>query len=234
MQLVGLCANWNEDTRRSDMPQGYIDAVLQAGGVPVILPLCDNESAWKDMLDAVDAVIFTGGGDINPALFGEEKHAKTDAPVALRDKQEYWMHRYIRTTGKPYLCVCRGMQTLNCVWGGTLYQDIPDLYPTDIDHARFGDPDSVIHTALIEDGTLLSRVAGKGDIGVTSRHHQAVKKLGDCLRVSAKAPDGIVEAIEFTDGTRCLALQWHPESLYAKDERQLAIFKWLVEESKKA
>lgn len=233
MFRIGLCGNWNDDSKRVDMPQGYVDAVISAGAVPLVFPLVDNEDAWKAMIDSVDGVIFTGGDDIDPALFGQLPHPKANKPCALRDKQEFFMHRYIQTVNKPYLCICRGMQTLNVVQGGTLYQDIEDLYSAEINHARFDVTSDVIHHVNIKQESRFGTVVGAAPLAVNSRHHQAVHELGHGLRAVAWADDGIVEAIEFISDVPCIAVQWHPELLFHKDARAKSIFTWLIDTIKK-
>lgn len=228
MALIGLCANWNAQSKRSDIPTDYVNAVIAAGGTPVVLPLAGDEVIWKKMIDAVDGVVFTGGGDIDPALFGEEKHRKTNNVAPHRDRQEYWMMRYVKETRKPHLAICRGIQVLNCLWGGSLYQDIADTYDTAINHSRSDAPADMIHEVSIQPSTLLSNICGSENLPVNSRHHQGVSRLGAGLVPSAVSEDHLVEALEYEDGSPCIAVQWHPETLHRSDPRHLAVFQWLV------
>lgn len=231
MPLIGLSANWNDTTERSDIPGDYVAAVIAAGGTPVVLPVMGDEAVWQRMIDAVDGVIFTGGNDIDAAYLGEERHPKSDKPYRPRDEQEFFMLRAVRKAGKPFVCICRGMQMLNVLEGGTLYQDIADQYKPDIQHAQFKKAADIIHTVEVQEGTRLAALTGSGTLPVNSRHHQGVKKVADPLRITAMAPDGLVEGLEYKDGTRCIATQWHPESLFRNDARALAVFKWLINEA---
>lgn len=231
MPLIGLCANWNETTRRSDIPGDYVAAVIAAGGTPVVLPVTDDQSVWQRMIDAVDGVLFTGGSDIGASWFHEEKHPKSDEPYMPRDEQEFYMLRAVKKANKPFLCICRGFQMLNVLEGGTLYQDIADQYKRDIAHAQFQKVTGIIHTVDVAEGSCLAALTGAGTLPVNSRHHQGIKKAADSLRVTAVAPDGLAEGLEYKDGTRCIATQWHPESLFRTDRRALAVFEWLVREA---
>jgi putative glutamine amidotransferase len=229
MYLIGLSANWNDDLHRSDVHNDCVTAVIAAGAVPMIMPLVDSVKAWKSMVDKMDAIIFTGGDDVNPKLYGEEPHAKTDPANNLRDRQEAWMINYATQCAKPFLCICRGLQLLNVIRGGSLYQDIQDQYKTDINHAQFSRTSDIIHTVSILESTNLRHIIGSGTLGVNSRHHQAIKEIAPGFHAAALSPDGIVEAIEPDDSFPCMALQWHPESLYEKDPRQFAVFEWLLD-----
>ena len=233
MPLIGLSANWNETSQRSDIPGGYVQAVVRAGGTPMVLPICGNEDTWRHMVDAVDGLVFTGGADIDPALFGEEKHPATSTPYPPRDAQELFIMRYAKEQGKPMLAICRGMQVMNCLEGGTLYQDIAQQLATTVDHAQFKRVADIIHQAHVEEGSLLATVCGSAPLNVNSRHHQAIKTLGKGLVASALSTDGLIEGIEYQDGSPCIALQWHPESLFEKDARALAVFEWLIRKASK-
>lgn len=229
MYLIGLSANWNDDLHRSDVSNDCVTAVVAAGAVPMIMPLVDSVKAWKSMVNKMDAIIFTGGDDVNPKLYGEEPHAKTDAANDLRDRQEAWMMNYAIQCAKPFLCICRGFQLLNVIKGGSLIQDIEDQYDTDINHAQFPCAGDIVHNVSILESSNLRRIIGDSSLGVNSRHHQAIKSVAPGFRAVAISPDGIVEAIEPVSDYPCMALQWHPESLYEKDPRQFAVFDWLIE-----
>lgn len=231
MPLIGLTANWNDTTQRSDIPGDYVAAVIAAGGTPVVLPIMGDESVWQRMIDAVDGVVFTGGSDIGAAYFGEEKHPKSDEPYKPRDEQDFFMLRAVKKANKPFLCICRGFQMLNVLEGGTLYQDIADQYKQDIDHAQFKKVADTIHTVDVKAQSRLASLAGEGALPVNSRHHQGIRRAADSLMISAVAPDGLIEGLEYKDGTRCIATQWHPESLFRSDPRAMAIFEWLVREA---
>ncbi len=230
MITIGINANFDTEKRRINMPNDYIEAIIRAGALPVLLPLTDREDVWRAMVDNVDGMLFPGGEDFDPAEYGQEQHPTVNDVIAERDKQELYTYKYLLTTGKPFLAVCRGIQLVNIAQGGTLIQDIPSQYETDLQHQN---KDSQAHYANIVPGTLLHRLMGQDRVSVNSRHHQNIDKLGEGLVASAHATDGLIEAVEFANGYPGLAFQWHPENLSAKQPEMQRIFDWLVEEAGK-
>jgi putative glutamine amidotransferase len=230
MPYIGICADWDSKKGRSNVPNGYVKAVIKAGGVPIILPLVDDENAWTKMINLVDGVIFTGGVDIEASRFGQETHPKADEPVLLRDKQEYAMLEHVKKTRKPTLCICRGIQLLNCFEGGDLYQDIDDLYKTDINHALFDNADGDVHKVSVEADSKFYNIVKEKEFYVNSRHHQAIDRLAESLKVSAYSPDGIIEAVEYKEDLPIIGVQWHPESMFEKYEVHLRPFEWLIKQ----
>lgn len=191
----------------------YTDAVMRAGMLPVLLPLTDDETMLEKMLAAADALLFSGGGDIDPALYGETRISETQGIHALRDRMEISLMRRAVRAKMPVLAICRGIQVAAVAFGGALYQDIGKQYKKEIVHPRNDVPREVVHGAAIAEGSLLRRIVGEKEILINSRHHQAIKGCPDGFFVSAVAPDGVIEAIERHDMPFCLAVQWHPESL---------------------
>jgi putative glutamine amidotransferase len=213
--------------------KGYIDAVVAAGGVPVVLPPVDDPRALRGMFDALDGLLLTGGVDVAPELYGEQPHPRLGAVQAERDAAEMPLARWAAAEGKPIFGICRGIQVLNVALGGTLYQDLPAQRPGEIDHEL-----SIKHECWdrFDHGLALardSRLAGLLQttmLDVNSLHHQAVKDLGSGLRVVGQAPDGVVEAIEGTGGHFVVGVQCHPEGLWqSADVRWRAVFRAFVE-----
>lgn len=232
MITIGIGANWDTQRKRLNMPNDYITAVIRAGGLPLLFPLTDNEAVWKAMIDKVDGVIFPGGEDIHPREFGEEIIPQCDEIVPERDAQELYTYRYLLTTGKPFLAVCRGIQLMNVAQGGTLYQDMPTQKPTSINHSQNETPTDA-HKVSIIPGTLLHSLIGSDTSPVNSRHHQNIKDLGKGLKVAAMSEDGFIEAVEFEDGYPAIGLQWHPENLAKHDPAMQRLFDWLIEQAGK-
>lgn len=198
-------------------------AVRAAGGHPVVLCCEDGEQA-RDALEAVDAVLFPGGGDSDPALYGEpERHPKLRLVPALQDSGDIALIRAAIARRMPALAICRGMQTVNIALGGSLVQH---LEPGSVEHW-----DSVHPITITEVDSLTASVVGTGKLVGRSFHQQVVKRLGDDLRITARTDDGLVEAIEHTTAP-LLGLQWHPELETAECPRQLAPFEWLVTAAK--
>lgn len=233
MPIIALCANWNSELKRSDMPNDYVRSIILAGGTPIIMPIAGGEKEWSKVLEIADGIVFTGGSDVNPQLYSESTMEETNDIVDQRDEQEIWLIKHAVKNDIPFIGICRGSQILNVAEGGSLYQDIKRQLNKEINHARFDIPREIIHKVDIKEDSLLSKIIGKNKIDVNSRHHQAIKEVPKNMQASALSEDGIIEAIEYTDGTRGFAVQWHPESMLEVTEESLKIYKWLVDEAKK-
>ena len=202
----------------------YIRAVRESGGIPVVLPNTDGSVARiDDYLALLDGLLMPGGADIPPSEYGEEPHET----VELLDDDRFHFEKalisaWMKKTDKPLLGICLGSQWINVASGGSLVQDIPSEF--NVNHR---DTD---HLVTIEPGSRLSRIVGATEVEVNSWHHQAVRKIGDGLRIVAKSPDGIVEATETTDPDRFLiGVQWHPEKLMPDNTTQAKLLEAFVE-----
>lgn len=212
----------------------YLSAVEQAGGIPVLLPTVRDKNTVAGQLERVDAVILSGGGDINPLLFGEEPEPKLGFVLADRDEYEIELTRLSRRSGKPLLAICRGLQIVNVAFGGSLYQDIySQAANCRIKHSQDSRSDFAGHSIDVVPGSLLHAITGKTALTVNSFHHQAVKQVADGFIATALARDGMIEAIEKPGETFLLAVQWHPEMLVDTDPLMLRLFQHLTEEAKK-
>ncbi len=221
---------------RAVLNGAYIKAIQCAGGVPLILPPQLQPEQLEALLDLIDGVVLSGGGDVAPALYTlEAPHSTVSGVSAERDATEAAVIRRVLADQKPLLALCRGMQVLNVVLGGTLYQDIATTTGDDIQHqqtkAGFGRSEFT-HTVEVRSGTLLANLVGAGRIAVNSMHHQALRALGSHLVVSARAPDGVIEAVEAPAlGRFVLGVQWHPEELAEFSDGARALFRGVVEAS---
>jgi putative glutamine amidotransferase len=191
---------------------GYFDAVLAAGGLPVILPPLAREGEIDAFLDRVDGVILSGGPDVDPRRWGLPSHPAVQPMPERREENDRLLVRRVLARQLPVLGIGVGMQLLNVACKGTLYMHLPEEQPRALPHRDpSGGPHR--HAVLIEPGTRLEEIYGGGEIRVNSHHHQAVRQPGAGLRVGALAPDGVIEAIEATDPNWfCVGVQWHPES----------------------
>jgi putative glutamine amidotransferase len=205
----------------------YVEAVTRAGGLPFILPTLDPTDAELALL-GLDGLLLTGGGDVEPGCYGATPAPEVYGVEPGRDAYEIALVQAAVQAGVPILGICRGVQLLNVALGGTLVQHLPDISeaPHDVGD-RSGE---AVHTVEIAPASLLAAITGLEVLGVNSLHHQSVDGLGAGLRVVAYAPDGIVEAIEGTDGARLLGVQWHPELIPGSAAHE-ALFAWLVSES---
>jgi len=211
----------------------YLDAVQRAGGVPVPLPPQLGRAERAELLKRVHGVLLTGGGDVDPARFGEPPHPTTADVSAARDSLEIDLTRWALEAHAPLLAICRGLQVLNVALGGSLHQDIPSEPGSPLDHSQTalgGKARSVTtHQVKVRDGSRLAEILGALDVDVNSFHHQAIKRLGRGLEDVAWAPDSIIEGVELADpGQFVVGVQWHPEELVGQDRAALNLFAALV------
>jgi putative glutamine amidotransferase len=195
--------------------QTYVQAVRLGGGAPVIVPSYLEEAELRAIFELLDGLVFSGGGDILPALFGEQDSGLLWFVDERRDRSELALARWALSEGLPLLAICRGIQVLNVAAGGTLIQDIPTQVSNPLTHSTVaGRPrDVVAHTVEVESSSHLAALVGGGELGVNSAHHQAVKEVGEGLVVTARAPDGVIEGLESPDRPFCIGVQWHPEAM---------------------
>ena len=207
------------------VPAGYVDAVRQAGAVPIILPPGQPDPAR--LLDPLSALIISGGGDINPSAYGGRNHETVYAVCEERDLFEFALTRAALTEPHvPLLCICRGMQVLNVVCGGTLHVHLPEHYGDRVPH-RLPPRDTSVHSVRIDPHSRLARIVGTVEMEVRSWHHQAIDRLGDGLHPVAWAEDGVIEAVEHVAHPWCIGVQWHPE-MQLGDAVQQRVFRALV------
>jgi putative glutamine amidotransferase len=236
MVIIGLSTNRDQKNAIDCMPGDYILSVLRAGAFPLILPMIPPEQPnFQELMDealgVVDGLVFTGGPDLDPAYYGEEILPGCHTPVPDRDKADLTLMEKALKARKPFLGICRGIQVLNVLMGGSLYQDIPSQLRLPIVHAKTGISEA--HKAILWKDSLVYSLMRDETIPVNSRHHQAVKGIAPGLKATACSEDGLVEALEFLDGRPALAVQWHPENLAGDNPQHQALFDWLVREARK-
>jgi putative glutamine amidotransferase len=197
----------------------YVSSVEQAGARARVLEVSESP---RKLLTEIDGVLLTGGGDIDPVLYGEDRHPSVDDAEPGRDEFEIDLARRAVAEDVPLLAICRGVQVLNVAAGGTLVQDIPSAIASDLPHTIETPRDAVAHTVRVVPGSRLERALGRSvdaqTCRVNSRHHQSVARVGAGLVTSATAPDGVVEAIESETAAFCLGVQWHPENFWRTGE----------------
>lgn len=218
---------------RAYVNNDYIVSVVKAGGIPVVIPVIEDEELIREQIKNVDGVIISGGYDVNPLCYGDEPHEKLGFIYPKRDKFDICAVKVAYELEKPMLGICRGNQILNVAFGGTLYQDMSLIEGAYIKHTQESQPGSIGHSVCIEKGTKLYDIF-KGDVVTNSFHHQAIKNVADGFIVGASSKDGVVEAIEKDGEAFVMGIQWHPEMMTAAgDENMVKIFRKLVEESGK-
>ncbi|PKO99073.1 MAG: hypothetical protein CVU13_08085 [Bacteroidetes bacterium HGW-Bacteroidetes-8] len=233
--IIGISSTWGEGTSTS-APLTYVESVIRAGGVPLVLPITLDPAIMARMLDCVDAVIMTGGEDIDPLKwFGEEPVPGMGEIVPARDSFDIALIRMAVGKGLPLLGICRGHQLLNVAFGGSLYQDIPSqVKGSNVKHSQKAPRFYGTHTINIEKGSLLNKQIGLEKVAVNSYHHQAVKDVAPGYKVTARSVDGIVEAMEKIGSTKVFSVQFHPEGFTASNiDTFLGIFQHLVKEAGK-
>jgi len=222
------------EKRRYTLGKNYIRSLIACGATPILLPTSLDHAAWRDLYAEADGVLLTGGGDVEPTVFGEEKHPTTDDINPERDNIEIALAQWTLKDDTPMFAICRGIQVVNVALGGSLIQDIPSQYGQSIEHrgsAVGAARDQVLHDVCIEPGARITEVFGPGNVGVNSFHHQAIKALGDGLIVTSRAPDGIIESVEAPGHRYYLGVQWHPEDMTTGREDMLALFQSFVDAS---
>ena len=209
----------------------YTTAVEAAGGVPIVIP--PQAGNATQIASLVDGLIFSGGGDIDPAAYGDtDVHPKTYGIHPGRDALEIALLREAIDRGIPAFCICRGIQVLNVVMGGTLYQDVEEQYGDAVQHRQQTDEtpkEDPSHAVTATPGSLLAEVYGSTTIAVNSFHHQGIKDVGNGLIAVATSADGLVEGVELPNHAWLLGVQWHPEMMYAAHVEHLKPFDGLVE-----
>src|ERR1044072_2052181 len=198
--LIGITTNQSQNVYAQPtimLMQSYANAVIQAGGGPVLIPSLIAEDGWDTAYSRLDGILFSGGGDISLDYFPGGPHAGIDEGALNRDSVEMKLVQAAVSDGKPFLGICRGCQVVNVALGGTLYTHIPDQLPGALDHSYPGNMRTVlVHEVKIEEGTRVAEIYGDPIIKVNSLHHQGLKDISPSLRIAGHSPDGLVEAIE--------------------------------------
>lgn len=214
------------DVRAAFLPQQYFDAVTASGGIVVLLPpQPDADASAPAVLEGLDGLILTGGLDVQPELYGAERHPSTDAARPDRDDWELALFRGAEARRMPVLAICRGLQLVNVAKGGTLHQHLPEALGTE--RYRIGGGVFATNEVIVDDGSRLAGLVGPGSLDVHSYHHQGIDRLGDGLVVSARTDDGLVQAFEAEGDQYLVGVQWHPEE-NTEDRR---LFAGLVDEA---
>ncbi|MDO4325757.1 MAG: gamma-glutamyl-gamma-aminobutyrate hydrolase family protein [bacterium] len=226
--MIGIVPLVDYEKESYWMLPGYMGGILAAGGIPVMLPLADDAAVIMELVEKMDGFLFTGGQDVSPKLYGEEKLPQCGECSIERDRMEKNLLEAVLDADKPVLGICRGIQFINAALGGTLYQDLPSQHPGEVEHHMTPPYDREIHRVSVVEGTFLAEIMREKVIGVNSYHHQAVKRLASCLKTAAVSEDGLIEALYMPDKKWVAAVQWHPEFSYQKDPNAAAIFERFV------
>ena len=231
--LIGISSNLIDDN--SALHFAYSTSIANTGGIPVIIPYSTDESVLRSTIAELDALVLSGGSDIDASYFGEENISELCDVDIRRDDYEFKLLRAAMNYNLPILGICRGVQVLNVALGGTIYQDVPTMYPSDyLEHKVLENRHLPVHNVNIEKDSKLYEILGKTQLGVNSIHHQALKEIAPSLKVVARSEDGIVEAVEGYPIYKILGVQWHPERMAYQDvdNPMNKIFDFIVSEGK--
>lgn len=226
--IIAVSPLWDDEKQSIWMLPAYMDGIKEAGGIPVILPL---ESCADDALKVFElcgGLLLTGGQDVSPSLYGAEKGIRCGEICTQRDNLDAALYNQALKENKPVLGICRGIQFINAVQGGTLYQDLPMEFQSEINHHMSPPYDRVCHYVNIDKQSPLYTILQTGRLGVNSYHHQAVKTAGKDLGVMAVSEDGLIEGVYHKKQPFVWAVQWHPELSFKSDDASAKIFQAFI------
>lgn len=234
--LIGITASMDLSGKEYTTNKDYTKAIIQMGGIPVVLPYLSNDLDIKSIVGKLDGLYATGGYDIDPTLFNEEPHINLGTIIPERDKFEITLIKKTLEANKPILAVCRGCQILNIAIGGDMYQDIySQIDHTLLQHQQNAPTGHGSHFVQIQNDSLLQKLSKTDKIKVNSRHHQANRRVPKPLVISGRSNDGIIEAVESEEHNFVLGLQWHPENMLSEQNDKVSskIFTGFIEACKK-
>lgn len=224
MPIVGIPCYWLESDgllgkKGSALPNSYVRALETAGCAPLLIPVTASEAILEALYSRTDGLLLAGGPDVAPSEYGQRPHPGLRMVTPERDGVERMLLQRILGEDKPLFCICRGIQVLNVACGGTLWQDLAGQVPEARKHDMHPDcpPDHLSHEVTVAEGSRLRSILGSSSISVNTLHHQAIDRLGRGLALSARSPDGVIEAVEGTGTEWRIGVQWHPEWLVERD-----------------
>ncbi len=231
--IIGLFPSFNGAEQQQTVYVRYVRAIEQAGGAPIVLPLTADRGVMSQMASLCDGALFTGGDDMHPRHYGCCLHEHCGELTLVRDECELVFAEEFLKTDKPFLGICRGIQFLNVMYGGTLYQDLPAEYNSSSIHRQPKPYNKPFHVVNLKKGGRVAEICGADSIETNSMHHQAVKKLGVGLVAEGYSADGVLEALSAADRKYGIAVQWHPEHLVtAGDAASIALFQSFISSCK--
>ena len=227
---IGILPRYDFESTGISLSTGYTSGVLAAGGLPLVLPITDDPGTLRRFIHACDGFIVPGGSDIDPEFYGQKRDMHLHRVIRQRDEMEIALIPAILAAEKPLLGICRGMQALNVARGGTLFQDIhSSIAGEHIQHVQARPFDRPVHDVDIDPDSKLAHIMGTVHCRVNTMHHQSIAQAGKGVRVVAKAPDGVTEAIEMPDADFVVGVQWHPEFLWPAHAEEKRLFQGLVD-----
>lgn len=227
--LMAMPGRFSMEQERACLNQEYILSILKAQAVPILLPILADQESIHRQVELVDALVLSGGYDVSPLLYGEEPDPKLEAIYPQRDEYEIQIIKIAYQMGKPILGICRGLQILNVVFGGSLYQDLSYYQSKNsIQHIQQTHMANGSHTIDLIPQTKLHQIFKTESLIANSSHHQAVKELAPGFIVSARSKDGLIEGIEKKESSFVIGVQWHPETMVEQSPEMLKLFEALT------
>ena len=227
--IIGVMPLWDEEKDSIWMLPGYMDGLMEAGGLPVIFPFSTDEGDLRRLTRLCGGILLTGGDDVSPALYSETPLEGLVSCCEKRDRLEAVVLEEALALGTPVLGICRGLQFINARLGGSLYQDLPSQHPSAVEHRQKPPYDRSAHEVSVLRGSPLFSCLQTERLPVNSCHHQAIRTLAPGLAPMALSPDGLTEALTMPAQPFLWAVQWHPEFSYRTDENSRKIFRAFVE-----
>jgi putative glutamine amidotransferase len=231
---IGIPTRYHEKSEYIGQIRHYLDAILWAGGLPLMIPTVDDSAIVAEYVQRVDGILLPGSPtDIDPSRYGAASHRKLGKLYPARDATDFAILDLAESQRNiPVLGICFGIQSLNVHRGGSLVQDIPELVEQPVTHDEDDGKPAARHMVRIAENSLIGRLAGRSEIEVNSYHHQAVERPGRNLRPVAFANDGVIEAVEDTTGRFIVGVQWHPERGWKEDPFSKALFSTFIEQAR--
>ena len=230
--VIGITPHRNQEKQQILLRETYIESIIRAGGLPIILPCVQDEHMIDALLDTVDGILLSGGCDIHPKHYGEDIHPACGEIDELRDGFELPLVKRAAERNMPVFGICRGFQVICVAFGATLFQDIESQFGIPREKHRQPEPyDDPVHTVRFKEGGLFERITKTALMPANSMHHQAVKDAGDRLRIEGITMDGIVEAVSLAGNETVFGVEFHPEYLAHYSDFAVRLFDYFVEKA---
>jgi putative glutamine amidotransferase len=226
--IIGIVPLWDSNKKSYWMLPGYVESIIDSEAIPVILPMTDNTDIIDRLFNTCGGILFTGGQDISPSIYGEAAFSECGEICGERDNMEKYLFELVLKNDKPALGICRGIQIFNALLGGTLYQDLNSQFLSNINHHQLPPYNLTTHKVKLCNQTPLQALLKKDVLEVNSYHHQAIRTLSEELSPMAFSEDGLTEAVYMPSKRFVWAVQWHPEFLYKTDENSRKIFRAFI------
>lgn len=229
--LIGITPFYDYDKGQTYIKRGYCEGIVEAGGVPVVLPVVCEEELLSDLFSHISGLLLAGGPDVDAKYFSEPNMPCNGTISPFRDAMEIYLARKAISEGMPVLGICRGIQVMNIAMGGNIYQDIYTQVRDKalIKHSQEAPTWYPAHEVTLEEGSKIRQAYGVEKLEVNSFHHQALKDAAEGFEITAGAPDGTIEAVEYNGHPFAVGVQWHPELMWKEDRLHLKLFEAFVE-----